>query len=109
MSKQKSLLILFVLYFTIFIVANLLRFFLLEKVFAFLYVTTLSTLIFHVSSGSNAGSGGGESSLPAPSGQASPSSYTNSEDSFAIRVLLEPFSDSEIETEPIHLPEHPFF
>jgi hypothetical protein len=51
-------------------------------------------------------SGGGHSlPLPAPSGPSSSSSYTNTEDSFAIRVLLEPFSDTEMEGTSVNQPE----
>lgn len=51
-------------------------------------------------------SGGGHSlPLPAPSGPSSSSSYTNTEDSFAIWVLLEPFSDTEMEGTSVNQPE----
>ncbi|KAI5666712.1 hypothetical protein M9H77_16565 [Catharanthus roseus] len=51
-------------------------------------------------------SGGGHSlPLPAPSGPSSSSSYINTKDSFAIRVLLEPFSDTEMEGTSVNQPE----
>lgn len=73
-KKKKSFLLLFLIYILVFFLCCLFRFFILEKIVAFLGVTTaLSTLILNVScsgSNSNVHSGGesGEISLPpAPS------------------------------------------
>lgn len=83
-KKKKSFLLLFLIYIVVFFLCCLFRFFILEKIVAFLGVTTaLSTLIWNVScsgSNSNVHSGGesGEISLPPLESSSRPESSSGS-------------------------------
>jgi len=83
-KKKKSFLLLFLIYIVVFFLCCLFRFFILEKIVAFLGVTTaLSTLILNVScsgSNSNVHSGGesGEISIPPLESSSRPESSSGS-------------------------------